>query len=237
MTARMYLGQIAAVALLAVSAVAQETAVKTENPPAKATKPADNATLVAAASGFAPNSGKQAVIDRLKALFATNTKPIVSTKKFEPLPPYMHVTQIPATNLTPARAVIVYRCRFVSVEKIEDSVETAMGDAGTIDVSPTQNTLVLNVLASRVDAMKQTLLALDRPLPQVLVETQIVELIVKNGETRDTSMKFTHTNHKPVQAVPSDTVSEAVPPVPMTADSIFSRWIPFPAMEILTVWG
>ena len=196
MTARTYLGQIAAVALLAVSAVAQETAVKTENPPAKATKPADNATLVAAASGFAPNSGKQAVIDRLKALFATNTKPIVSTKKFEPLPPYMHVTQIPATNLTPARAVIVYRCRFVSVEKIEDSVETAMGDAGTIDVSPTQNTLVLNVLASRVDAMKQTLLALDRPLPQVLVETQIVELIVKNGETRDTSMKFTHTNHK-----------------------------------------
>ena len=192
MTARTYLGQIAAAALLAVSAVAQETAVKTENSQIKV----DNAAIAAAASGFAPNSGKQAVIDRLKALFATNTKPIVSTKKFEPIPPYMHVTQIPATNLTPARAVIVYRCRFVSVEKIEDSIETAMGDAGTIDVSPTQNTLVLNVLASRVEAMKQTLLALDRPLPQVLVETQIVELIVKNGETRDTSMKFTHTNHK-----------------------------------------
>ena len=199
MTARTYLCQIAAAALFAVSAVAQETAAKTDNPQANsksAAVRAENAKLAAAASGFAPNSGKQAVIDRLKALFATNTKPIISTRKFEPLPPYMHVTQIPATKLTPARAVIVYRCRFVSVEKIEDSVETAMGDAGTIDVSATQNTLVLNVLADRVDAMKKTLLALDRPLPQVLVETQIVELIVKNGETRDTSMKFTHTNHK-----------------------------------------
>lgn len=200
MTARTYFGAVAAATLLAVSAVAQETAVKTENPQAKTTKAvvskADDAKLVAAASGFAPNSGKQAVIDRLKALFATNTRPIVSTKKFEPLPPYMHVTQIPATDLTPARAVIIYRCRFVSVEKIEDVVENALGDAGNIDISPTQNTLVLNVLASRVDAMKQTLLALDRPLPQVLVETQIVELIVKNGETRDTSLKFTHTNHK-----------------------------------------
>jgi len=189
MTAKTYLSQITAVALLAVAAVAQEPAVKTN-------KSADQQRIAAAASGFAPNSGKQAVIDRLKALFSTSSRPIISTKKFEPLPPYMHVTQIPATKLTPARAVIVYRCRFVNVEKIEDVVENAMGDAGSIDISTAQNTLVLNVLADRVDAMKQTLLALDKPLPQVLVETQIVELIVKNGETRDTSLKFTHTNHK-----------------------------------------
>ena len=195
MTARTYLCQIAAAALFAVSAVAQETG----NPPAKKpapANPAENARLAAAASGFSPNSGKQAVIDRLKALFATNSRPIVSTRKFEPLPAYMSVTPIPATKLTPARAVIVYRCRFVSVEKIEDVVENALGDAGSIDTSTAQNTLVLNVLADRVDAMKKVLLSLDKPLPQVLVETQIVELIVKNGETRDTSMKFTHTNHK-----------------------------------------
>ena len=191
MSVRLLLSQAAAVALFAVTAAAQEVS-KTAVPQASA----EQKKIAAAASGFAPNSGKEAVINRLKALFATNTKPIISTKKFEPLPPYLHVTHIPATKLTPARAVIVYRCRFVSAEKLEDSIETAMGDAGTIDISPTQNTLVLNVSADRVEAMKETLLALDKPLPQVLVETQIVELIVKNGETRDTSLKYTHTNHK-----------------------------------------
>ena len=190
MSARVLFSQVAAVALFAVTAAAQEVSKPVVS------KTAEKEKIAAAASGFAPNSGKEAVIDRLKALFSTNTRPIVSTKKFEPLPPYLHITQIPATKLTPARAVIVYRCRFVSAEKLEDSIETAMGDAGTIDVSPTQNTLVLNVLADRAEAMKETLLALDKPLPQVLVETQIVELIVKNGETRDTSLKFTHTNHK-----------------------------------------
>ncbi|MBE6405903.1 MAG: hypothetical protein E7040_07770, partial [Lentisphaerae bacterium] len=94
MTAKTYLSQITAVALLAVAAVAQEPAVKTN-------KSADQQRIAAAASGFAPNSGKQAVIDRLKALFSTSSRPIISTKKFEPLPPYMHVTQIPATKLTP----------------------------------------------------------------------------------------------------------------------------------------
>ena len=204
MSARKYFSQIAIAALFAVTAVAQDVSTKEQEKNKAAS--VNNAKMQAAAAGFAPNSGKQAVIDRLQALFSTNTKPIISTKKFEPLPPYLHVTEIPATYQTdktgrkilliPARSVIIYRCRFVSAEKLEDSIENAMGDAGTIDISPAQNTLVLNVLADRTEAMKQTLLALDRPLPQVLVETQIVELIVKNGETRDTSMKFTHTNHK-----------------------------------------
>ena len=194
---RTYFSQIAVFALFAVSAVAQETPAQPAKPAAPAAQPAAvDPSVAAAANGFSPNSGKTAVIERLKALFSTSTKPIVSTKKFNPLPPYLHVTQIPASNLMPARAVIVYRCRFVSAEKLEDAVETAMGDAGTIDISPDQNTIVLNVLADRVDAMKETLLALDKPLPQVLVETQIVELIVKNGETRDTSIKYSHFNHK-----------------------------------------
>lgn len=200
MTVRILLSQAAAITLLAATVSAQEVSVKPESQKTDKQTAMQTAEqrqkIAAAASGFAPNSGKQAVIDRLQAMFSTNTRPIISTKKFKPLPPYMHVTHVPGNKLTPARSIIVYRCRFVSAEKLEDSIETAMGDAGTIDISPTQNTLVLNVLADRTEAMKETLQALDKPLPQVLVETQIVELIVKNGETRDTSLKFTHTNHK-----------------------------------------
>ena len=197
MIVRKYFCQISACLLFAVTAVAQETSAESKDHEAiAANADFEKEKIAAASSGFAPNSGKEAVIDRIKALFSTSAKPIVSTKPYEPQPPYLKITKIPATAITPERAIIVYRCRFVSAEKLEDSVETAMGDAGTIDISPTQNTLVLNVLADRVEAMKETLLALDRPMPQVLVETQIVELIVKSGETRDVGMKYTHTNAK-----------------------------------------
>ena len=197
-----YLVPIAAFSLFAAAVLAQETA-KEQNPANSGTPSAESVEnarekekIEAASTGFAPNSGKEAVINRIKALFATSAKPIVSTKQFVPQEPYISITEVPGNKLTPSRSIIVYRCRFVSAEKLEDSIETAMGDSGTIDVSPTQNTLVLNVPTERAEAMKKILLSLDQPLPQVLVETQIIELIVGNGETRDTSMKYTHTNAK-----------------------------------------
>ena len=182
----------AALLLLATSVFADEA----NQQPQKAAEAAENARIEAASTGFAPNNGKEAVIDRLKALFAKSNKPIINTKPYVPQEAYMKITTIPATETSAERAVIIYRFRFVSVENVEDVLENAIGDAGTIDISTAQNTVLLNVLANRTEAIKQTLLSLDRPLPQVLVETQIVELIVKSGETRDVSMKYTHTNAK-----------------------------------------
>ena len=74
MSARVLFSQVAAVALFAVTAAAQEVSKPVVS------KTAEKEKIAAAASGFAPNSGKEAVIDRLKALFSTNTRPIVSSK-------------------------------------------------------------------------------------------------------------------------------------------------------------
>ena len=52
--------------------------------------------------------------------------------------------------------------------------------------------MVINVLRDKVPTIKATLIALDVPLPQVLVETQIIEVSNQQGEQRDVKLQFTH---------------------------------------------
>ncbi len=156
-----------------------------------------------AAAGFTGSQGKEAVIKRLEALFKGTNKPVVHTKKFIPAAPYLSVTDIPEKDeQSLPRSIIIYRFRFVNVKKAQSAVEAALGDAGTADISEPQNSIIINVLRSKVPAMKAALLAMDMPLPQVLVETQIIEVLVKQGEERDVKMEYmkydasTHTTTK-----------------------------------------
>ena len=138
--------------------------------------------------------GKDAVIKRIQELFSGTAKPIVQTRKFEPAKPYMTVRKIPARDdLTPARAVIVYRMRFADVSKTQDAVEGIVGESGTVEISPNQNMVVINLEESALSAVKESLLALDQPQPQVLVEAQIVEVQLERGEARD--MNLTYSQH------------------------------------------
>ena len=129
----------------------------------------------AVAAGFASSVGKEAVKKRLEALFKSSAKPMMSTKRFVPDKPYLVVTDVENEDKTaPKRSIIVYRFRFVDASKAQDAVGAALSDAGVCETSPTQNTIVINVLRDKVPTIKATLLAMDVPLPQVLVETQII---------------------------------------------------------------
>ena len=124
----------------------------------------------AVAAGFASSVGKEAVKKRLEALFRSSSKPMMSTKRFVPDKPYLVVTDVENEDKTaPKRSIIVYRFRFVDAAKAQDAVEAALSDAGVCETSPTQNTIVINVLRDKVPTIKATLLAMDVPLPQVLV--------------------------------------------------------------------
>ena len=122
------------------------------------------------AAGFT-GRGKEAVIQRLEALFTNNTKPVVSPKRYIPDKPYLVVTDVENENPdAPKRSVIVYRFRFVDADSAKDAIEAALAESGTCETSPNQNTIVINVLRDKVPTIKATLIALDVPLPQVLVE-------------------------------------------------------------------
>lgn len=144
------------------------------------------------AAGFT-GRGKEAVIQRLEALFTNNTKPVVSPKRYIPDKPYLVVTDVENENPdAPKRSVIVYRFRFVDADSAKDAIEAALAESGTCETSPNQNTIVINVLRDKVPTIKATLIALDVPLPQVLVETQIIEVSNQQGEQRDVKLQYSH---------------------------------------------
>ena len=144
------------------------------------------------AAGFT-GRGKEAVIKRLEALFKNSARPVITPKRYIPDKPYLVVTDVENENPeAPKRSVIVYRFRFVDADSAKDAIEAALAESGTCETSPNQNTVVINVLRDKVPTVKATLLALDVPLPQVLVETQIIEVSTQQGEQRDVKFQYTH---------------------------------------------
>ena len=152
-----------------------------------------------AAQKNAANSGKIAVIKRLQALFSGETNPVITqTREFKPRPPYISVHEIPGTEPSaPKRCLIIYRLRFMTADsKTQDAIEGLVGEAGTVEISEKQNTVVINILKDQAEAVKAALLALDQPFPQVLVETQVVEIMVEQGEERDVQVQYTEKDGK-----------------------------------------
>ena len=141
--------------------------------------------------------GKEAVIEQIRNLFQNSKLPIVQTRKFVPADPYISIQKIPAKDeLSEERAIVVYRLRFVDAKKAVDAIEGIVGEAGTVEVSENQNIVILNINANATEAVKASLLALDQPMPQVLVETQIVEVLVERGEERDVRATYSHYDAK-----------------------------------------
>ncbi len=143
-------------------------------------------------------SGKIAVIKRLQALFSGDTNPVImQTRPFDPKPPYISIHEIPGNETTPARSLIIYRLRFMAADsKTQDAVEGIVGEAGTVEISEKQNTVVINIPKDRTEAVKAAVMALDQPIPQVLVETQVIEILVSNGEERDVQVQYTEKDGK-----------------------------------------
>ena len=146
----------------------------------------------------AGKANKIAVIKRLQALFSGETNPVITqTREFKPRPAYISVHELPGNDTTPARSLIIYRLRFMTADaKTQDAIEGIVGESGTVEISEKQNTVVMNVPKDRTEAVKAAVMALDQPFPQVLVETQVVEILVEQGEERDVQVQYTEKDGK-----------------------------------------
>lgn len=56
--------------------------------------------------------------------------------------------------------------------------------------------VIINVPRERAEIVKEMLIALDQPTPQVLVETQVIEVLVENGQERDVAFQYSHYDAK-----------------------------------------
>jgi hypothetical protein len=165
---------------------AQATPAAAPQPPA----PAQATTIEVPAKDLSPEEqreqNKQGVLRRLQELFKRSAKPVVPKNPIVPQAPY--IKAIPAFG---DRVTLVYRCRFVKSKTIIDALETIVSASGTVEDSPDQNIVVINDVKDKAEDIKKALLALDIPLPQILVEAQVVELLIQNDLEKDVKVQYT----------------------------------------------
>ena len=115
-----------------------------------------------------------------------------------PADPYIAVRHIESKDpLVPARTLIIYRLRFMQADdKTQDAIEGLIGESGTVEFSAKQNMVIINVPRERAEIVKEMLIALDQPTPQVLVETQGIEVLVENGQERDVQVQYSQYDAK-----------------------------------------
>ncbi len=93
-----------------------------------------------------------------------------------------------------SRATVLYRFRNIKSKSAVDAVEGVTSISGTVEDIAEQNMLLINDIESKSEEIKETLSAIDIPLPQILVEAKIIEIYVDEGMERDLQFQYEKTD-------------------------------------------
>jgi len=130
-------------------------------------------------------ANKLSVMKQLEALFKNSAKPLVPSKLITPAKPYMSVI-----NGRDDRVTVLYRCRFVKSKTIVDAMESVVSTSGTVEDSPDQNIVVVNDVKDKAEDLKEALVSLDIPLPQILVEAHVIEINLTQDLQKDVKAQY-----------------------------------------------
>lgn len=87
-------------------------------------------------------------------------------------------------------STLVYRCRYIQANRATVVAIENMLKSGAIEYHTDQNLLTIYDRDSNIESIRNALLAIDRPLPQVLVEIKVVEVMFLDGMSRSLSVTF-----------------------------------------------
>ncbi len=162
--------------------------------PPKTVKASDGPAMVDSGAAWRPaktpeqrEANKLSVMKQLELLFKNSAKPLVPEKLIVPAKPYMSVV-----SGRDDRATILYKCRFVKSKTIVDAMESIVSSSGTVEDSPDQNIVVVNDVKEKVEDLKDALIALDIPMPQILVEAHVIEIYLEQDLQKDVKMEYNH---------------------------------------------
>jgi len=131
--------------------------------------------------------GKKNVIsvaEQLKALLEpvpANAKRIVTEL---PKPDF---TILPGTN---GRSTLIYRCRYIQANRASVTAIENMLRNGSVEFHTEQNLLTIYDSTDNIENLKNALLAIDKPMPQVVVEVKVIEVLFLDGMNRNLSVQF-----------------------------------------------
>ncbi len=144
-------------------------------------------------------NGIPSVTERIAALFSSKKPPVsLTSSNFKEMPPDFVI--IPGAD---DMSTLIYRCRYINPEAVVDSLEAVISASGTVEVIKDQgstsievNKIVIHDLSGKMTELKNVLVALDQMQPQVLVETQVVEVYIEEGAERDFKLEYQHYDAK-----------------------------------------
>ena len=126
----------------------------------------------------------QSVAMQLKQLL----EPLPANKKrmLTPLPkPDFKI--LPGSN---GRSTLIYRCRYIQANRPSVlAIENVLRN-GSVECHTEQNLLTIYDNTDNIENIKEALLAIDKPMPQVVVEVKVVEVLFLDGMNRNLSVNF-----------------------------------------------
>lgn len=128
----------------------------------------------------------QSVATQLRRLF----EPAPEVRKATGVKPAPPDFTIVAGTKESGRSTLVYRCRYIQANRATVVAVEGMLRNGAIESHPEQNLLTIYDSTDNIESIKNALLAIDRPLPQVLVEIKVIEVMFLDGMSRSLSVTY-----------------------------------------------
>ncbi|MBN1865642.1 MAG: hypothetical protein JW808_12160 [Victivallales bacterium] len=128
---------------------------------------------------------KQAVISKLEELFAPRDPERIESLVREPLPPYVEVVKG-----EDGKSTVIYRCRYAQAKSLVSAMESVVSSGATVEAVTEKNLVVIYDLDSKVDELRSALEKMDIPVPQLLVEAQIIEVYLEAKTERDVRVEY-----------------------------------------------
>lgn len=132
---------------------------------------------------------KLSVIEKLKQLFQPSKPSKLPEIAKEPPPAYHEVVQG-----EDGRATLIYRCRYVQSKDLLNAIESAISSSGTAEFAKEKNLIIVNDLAVKMNELLSVLEKMDIPVPQILVEAQVIEVYLEAGTERDVRVQYVKTD-------------------------------------------
>ena len=126
----------------------------------------------------------QSVAEQLKSLL--EPVPESAKRMLSPLPK-PDFTIIPGPN---NRATLIYRCRYIQANRASVFAIENMLRNGAAECHTEQNLLTIYDSADNIENVKNALLAIDKPMPQVVVEVKVIEVLFLDGMSRNLSVQY-----------------------------------------------
>lgn len=211
-------GVVSSFALTAFSLIASDVPVSTSQEPELVVRTEEDL-----ARG---QENIRTVIQELTELFSTDSPVPQVTAAAKPIEePYAQIT--PGED---GRSTLVFRPRFTSSKQFFKAIDGIITGSTLVESLDEQNLLLLSGPTEAVENYRKTMLAMDVPSSQILIEAKIVEVMFNDGMQRNLSIGYSHKGRGSVGAT-TEVPGQSTQPT----SGLGGNWSPIAGKDTLNI--